>query len=70
MIVYRLTITLVESRGPILLLYAEYICDLLIYIFVNLTAVDICSPTMPIVTGIRGFYKKYSRALHIGYKIY
>ena len=44
-IVCRLTIMFVESWWPILVITEGCICGLLIYIYVNLTAVDICHPT-------------------------
>ena len=45
LIVCRLTITFVESLRRILVIDAECICGLLIYILVKSTPVDICHPT-------------------------
>ena len=45
LIVYRLTMAFDQSSKPILVTSAECICSLLIYILVNLTAVDIRHPT-------------------------
>ena len=45
LIVYRLTMAFVQSPRPILVMSAERISSLLIYILINLTAVDICHPT-------------------------
>ena len=42
---YHLTMKIDRSPRPILVMNAECICALLIYIFVNLTPVDICHPT-------------------------
>ena len=44
LIIYRLTITFVQSARPILVICAERICSLLIYILVNLSHVHIWHP--------------------------
>ena len=42
----RLTMMFIPSPRPIRVIYAECICGLLIYIFVNLGHVHICHPTI------------------------
>ena len=48
-IVYRLMMAFVQSPRPKLVISAECICGLLIYILVNLTPVDICHPTLSLI---------------------
>ena len=45
LIVYRMTMAFVQSPRPILVMSAECICGLLIYILVILIVVVICHPT-------------------------
>ena len=45
LMVCRLTMAFDQSPRPILVMSAECICGLLIYILVNLIAVDISHPT-------------------------
>ena len=45
LILCRLTMAFDQSPTPILVIGAECICGLLIYILVKLTPVDICHPT-------------------------
>ena len=45
-LVYRRTMTFIQSTRPILVISAKRICGLWLYILVNLIAVGICDPTL------------------------